>query len=215
MSVISYFWKVKDYLQSKRKGISYIASSDGSIYQVRESKIGKMVAKANHIPSLDNVREVFHFDLPKIPDELFQQIYSFFKTFCDRSDVEVMLQIFFDTETGDYLLECPVQKVNKARVEAELDPKLLGKNSLRYIQVAQVHSHNSMNAYFSATDDADEKAFMIYGVFGKLDTTEPQCMFRVKSNDSYLIINALDIFESIKIKERTYPVEWEENVLHF
>ncbi|MED4400266.1 hypothetical protein [Metabacillus fastidiosus] len=163
MSMISYFWNVADFLKKKTKGISYIASSNGRIYEVRESKIGTMIARTNHIPKLDEIPEKFQFNLPKIPSQIFQQMYSFFKYFCERSDVEVMLQLFYDTKEKEYILECPVQKVSKVRVEAELDPKFLGRNSLRYIQVAQVHSHNSMSAYFSSVDDRDEKAYMIYG----------------------------------------------------
>lgn len=212
MSLVSFYWRIKEYLQAQKKGISYVASSDGNLYLVRESKIGRMVAKASVIPELDNVTEGFRFDLPKIPEELFQKIYSFFKAFCFKADVEVMLQIFFDTETEEYFLECPVQKVSKARVEAELSDKFTGRNSLRYIQVAQVHSHNSMSAYFSSIDDKDEKAFMLYGVFGKLDSEQPQCVFRVKSNDSFVIIPAHQIFEGTILKEVDFPNEWEEKV---
>ncbi len=45
-----------------------------------------------------------------------------------------------------------------------------------------------------------------------LHTNEPQFVFRVKANDTSLIINAEDIFENIKIKETHYPTEWENNV---
>lgn len=45
-----------------------------------------------------------------------------------------------------------------------------------------------------------------------LDTNEPQFVFRVKANDTSLIINVKDIFENIKIKETHYPTEWKNNV---
>ncbi|MFE4525686.1 hypothetical protein ACFRCQ_26935 [Cytobacillus firmus] len=213
MSLVSYFWRVTEYFsQSDKRGISYIGAADGQIYEVRESMIGKMVAKPPAIPSLDNLTERFSFRLPKIPGHIFNQMYSFFKDFCLRSDVEVMLQLYFDTETKRYFLECPVQHVSKVKVHAELDPKYLGRNSLRFIQVAQVHSHNSMSAYFSATDNQDEKAFMIYGVFGLLNTDTPQAKFRVKGNDTELAIPIDQIFESGALVEVPYPAEWETRV---
>ena len=36
--------------------------------------------------------------------------------------------------------------------------------------VMEVHSHHTMRAYFSATDDRDETARRVYGVIGRLDS---------------------------------------------
>ncbi|WP_066297513.1 hypothetical protein [Bacillus sp. FJAT-29937] len=213
MSLISYHWRVKDFLDSKKKGISYVASADGQIYEVRDSEIGRMVAKPTKIQTLDSVEVGFQFRLPKIPESIFHQIYSFFKYYCDLSDVEVMLQLFFDKETKQYFLECPVQHVSKTRVNAQEDIRFLGRNSLRYIQVAQFHSHNSMSAYFSEVDDLDEKAYMIYGVFGLLNQDRPSVRFRVKANDTYLYLNGEDIFESLSFQKINFPREWVERVI--
>ncbi len=45
--------------------------------------------------------------------------------------------------------------------------------------VAEFHSHGSLSAFFSATDDQDEQGFRIYGVVGRLDTAEPELALRV------------------------------------
>ena len=45
--------------------------------------------------------------------------------------------------------------------------------------VAEFHSHGSLPAFFSATDDKDEQGFRIYGVAGRLDTAEPELALRV------------------------------------
>ena len=45
--------------------------------------------------------------------------------------------------------------------------------------VAEFHSHGSLPAFFSATDDRDEQGFRIYGVTGRLDTVEPELSLRV------------------------------------
>lgn len=69
-----------------------------------------------------------------------------------------------------------------------------------------------MSAYFSATDDEDEMALMIYGVFGLLHTDEPQAKFRVKGNDTTLAIQINQIFETAALSEVPYPAEWETRV---
>ena len=45
--------------------------------------------------------------------------------------------------------------------------------------VAEFHSHGSLPAFFSATDDRDEQGFRIYGVAGRLDTPRPELRLRV------------------------------------
>ena len=45
--------------------------------------------------------------------------------------------------------------------------------------VAEFHSHGSSRAFFSATDDADELGFRIYGVAGRLDRDRPELSLRV------------------------------------
>lgn len=43
----------------------------------------------------------------------------------------------------------------------------------------EVHSHHSLPAAFSATDDRDETARRVYGVLGRLDTPSPELALRV------------------------------------
>ena len=45
--------------------------------------------------------------------------------------------------------------------------------------VAEVHSHHTLPAYFSSTDDRDETARRIYGVVGRLDAPIPELALRV------------------------------------
>jgi hypothetical protein len=45
--------------------------------------------------------------------------------------------------------------------------------------VVEIHSHHTMRAYFSATDDRDETGRRIYGVLGRLDSPHPEIALRV------------------------------------
>jgi hypothetical protein len=45
--------------------------------------------------------------------------------------------------------------------------------------VLEVHSHHAMGAYFSPTDDRDERGRRVYGVLGRLNTAAPELAFRV------------------------------------
>lgn len=213
MGLTKFYWRIKEMRNDlARRTHAIIASHDGHLYEVRDSEIGRLVVKAQAIKELDIVTEGFRFDLPLVPVAIYQQIYSFFTFFCSQADVEVMLQLFYDKEEKKYLLECPIQTVSKVRIDAKLNEQFLGRNSLRYIQVAQFHSHNSMSAYFSKTDDEDEKSFMIYGVFGQLDKNSPQAVFRVKANDSYIRISGKQLFEDTSFRLISFPCEWVKNI---
>ena len=54
--------------------------------------------------------------------------------------------------------------------------------------VLQLHSHHRMPAYFSATDDADELGFALFGVLGRLDTPRPEVIVRVGVYGSYALV---------------------------
>ena len=45
--------------------------------------------------------------------------------------------------------------------------------------VAEFHSHGSLPAFFSATDDRDEQGFRIYGVAGRLGAARPELRLRI------------------------------------
>ena len=74
-------------------------------------------------------------------------------------------------ERGVYRLVAPWQTPTASRVEYAL-PDGLG------LPVLHLHSHHALRAYFSATDDADERGFALYGVVGRLDTAAPEVALR-------------------------------------
>ena len=74
-------------------------------------------------------------------------------------------------ERGAYRLVAPWQTPTASRVEYEL-PDGLG------LPMVHLHSHHALRAFFSATDDADERGLALYGVVGRLDTAAPEVALR-------------------------------------
>ena len=62
----------------------------------------------------------------------------------------------------------PKQRVTKDRVTVRLTDEDL-PDEQRYLYYADIHSHNSMKAVFSAIDDMDERGTRLYLVIGRLD----------------------------------------------
>ena len=61
--------------------------------------------------------------------------------------------------------------------------------------VAQIHSHHHMEAFFSATDDANEQEFRLFGVVGRTQYARPHTCFRLGVHGYHFDIRAHDIFD--------------------
>jgi PRTRC genetic system protein A len=83
---------------------------------------------------------------------------------------EFLVLVMLDAR-GTYRLVAPWQTPTASRVEYEY-PDGLG------LPVVHLHSHHALRAFFSATDDADERGLALYGVVGRLDTAAPEVALR-------------------------------------
>ena len=72
-----------------------------------------------------------------------------------------------------------------------------------------IHSHNTMKAFFSTVDDHDEKATRLYTVVGKLDQAVPEIKTRISNGGKFMEIDPASVFE---FPELAYPDTWTENV---
>ena len=130
---------------------------DGFRYRMEFNEIGNFCMNKE-----DKTKSSFEFNLPLIPDEVFMASYFFFKEISDRHNTEAALQLFYDRDENAYFLSVPTQYVSHASVEYERDYEL----ECNYLLVADIHSHGSIPAFFSGTDDADELGTRLFIVFG-------------------------------------------------
>jgi len=64
------------------------------------------------------------------------------------------------------------------------------------IALIEVHSHNTMDAYFSATDDKEESfGFRVYAVIGRVNTARPQIVVRIGVHGMFFPIPAHWVFD--------------------
>lgn len=191
-----------------------IAGRDGKLYEVRDHMLGRLVTHKTHVRELEEVKPGFAFRMPKIPGDLLATALSFFRAYCSEWEQnEVMVQIYFDKLTKQYFLECPYQIVSKARIKVQDFSERLLHNQ-RYVQIMHIHSHNSMDAFFSTIDNDNEKAFMLYGVVGRLNFHEPDMLLRVGCNGEFIELPLGYIFENpiLTPTSISYPREWDDRV---
>lgn len=63
--------------------------------------------------------------------------------------------------------------------------------------VVDLHSHNSMPAFFSDMDDADEGGLRFYAVVGKIDTAQPEIRVRVGVYGHHMAVPAELVFDGL------------------
>ncbi len=137
------------------------------VYEVRTTPAGQFVAK---VEGLAAVREGFYPVLPPCPAALLRRTVEIFK---ERPDTEAMVTIAYDEIEGRHQLVWQGDRADRASVHylPLLDDE-------RHVIVAEVHSHHAMEAYFSQTDNASERAARVYGVVGRVDLDRPHALFR-------------------------------------
>jgi len=192
------------------KVICLIPSGDGRFYELRKTEQGEFIAPKNNVTEFQTIRAGFTPALPPIPTSLIWQIISFFRSFMkDGKEYEAMAMIYWDKEQKEFFAYIPKQIVEREEIAADLRDCPYDDSS-RYIQYADIHSHNSMDAFFSGQDDQDERGTGLYFVVGHLEKFYPDIRARVSCEGAFLEIDPGLVMESL---EQDYPREWAGQVV--
>ena len=138
----------------------------------------------------DESHSSFEMKLPPVPEHLYLVMLFFFKEICNKHNTESALQLFWDLENEKYFLHLPKQRVSEVSVSFERDYILESQNWL----VADIHSHGHISAFFSSTDNADEKGTRLFGVFGNLKN-QPKFLLRAGSGGEFTCLNKEILFD--------------------
>ena len=191
------------------KPIVLLPSKDGRVYEQRRNEIGCFTAPSENVREFEDIRAEFKMALPKIPAHIFSKVMGFFKSISDELHYEVLVHILYDTEEKEYIIKVPKQRISEASVNSETDEPYPD----RYIHVMDFHSHNTMPAVFSGTDNADEKETRLYAVAGRFNRTFPEITVRAGCAGKFIPLNPEDVFEGDFFG--SYPQEWKENIRHW
>ena len=188
------------------KPIVLLPSKDGRVYEQRRNEIGCFTAPAENVREFEDIRAEFKMALPKIPAHIFSKVMGFFKSISDELHYEVLVHILYDTEEKEYIIKVPKQRISEASVNSETDEPYPD----RYIHVMDFHSHNTMPAVFSGTDNADEKETRLYAVAGRFNRTFPEITVRAGCAGKFIPLNPEDVFEGDFFG--SYPEEWKKSI---
>lgn len=196
-------------MEEAQKPISLLPARDGKVYEIRRTPLGTFIAPAENVEELSPVKAGFRPALPPIPRSLFYQIIAFFRSFLwEGQELEALVHIYWDKVLKEYRVVVPTQWVGKATVDAVLSQED-ALDEERYLHYADIHSHNTMPAKFSHTDDLDEKATRVYLVVGRLDRYFPQVEARISCNGRFVTVPVSQIVAPLPMN---FPGHWPDTV---
>lgn len=192
------------------KVICLIPSADGQFYEMRKQEQGEFIAPKSKVTEFQQVRAGFRPALPLIPLPLIQQIISFFRSFMlGNEEYEALALIYWDKVERKFFAYVPKQTVRREHIKADLRDCPYDDDS-RYIRYADIHSHNSMDPFFSLEDNWDERGTGLYFVMGHLERFFPELKARISCEGSFVEI---DPSEVIDWPASVFPEEWSKNVV--
>lgn len=177
------------------KPLTYALMKSG-LFMVRmipTAIVSQRIGATTDIPTItDDLQEGIFPTVPLIPWDITSSILAFFKAVYEKYKSEVYVSVWLDPVTKTYSVHVPKQRVSGGSVNHIQDHDTDGN----LIHVLDVHSHASMSAFFSGTDDRDEsRADRFYGVIGHLDKPTPAWKFRIRFNGQFHEINPSVILE--------------------
>ena len=164
------------------RGLYFAKGRDGHEYRIENYLFGIFTCRCNgDLPQ-------FYLTAPKIPGEILNQVVDFFKT---TPTNEAAVQLFYLPETRSYEIFIPEQQCTTCNVNY----KRSWERENQWVLMMDIHSHGRYSAYFSHTDDADEKGTRLYMVIGNLNTDRITWALRAGIAGFYQFLQVEDIFE--------------------
>lgn len=194
---------------------NHVFQGDGD-YLVIDNRIGKFIVKRSEVihPGLpiEFGGTKIQLKVPKIPEQIYHQIIAFFRDISkDMGSAEAFAQVYWDEKDKKYEVFIPEQIVTGASVNYDNAKNLNTLFPERYILVFECHSHSNMQAFWSGTDNGDEKETRFYGVFGKISEIPVMEKFRFIALKQEIELKREHIFD-IQETSNEYPSTWKNNI---
>jgi PRTRC genetic system protein A len=167
----------------------YIVSGSGIFLHSRRAELAALLPLTpTAIRGLAPATSYFEMSVPRVPAALLTQMLA--QARAARSAGGGPVEILFHLAwTGAWILSVPPQLQSAGQVQ--LLPVMAGPASAPLIEV---HSHYGMEAFWSATDDADEQGLALYAVLGRV-FDQPQVCVRLGVYGHWWAIPAAWVFD--------------------
>lgn len=191
-------------LDKLTKNVTYFTASNG-IFKVIRTPVAlfkiRITEGDNTVPGLPSMEEGVDLLIPKIPFKIIAQALTFYRDVNKQDGSEVSSLYFWNhkniiipnipgvLQEGQLVTYIPVQQNSSTLSEFSDDPWVDWFRT-NCALLLELHSHNTMSAFFSGTDDANENMNQFYGVWGRVASEEPEFSFRWVCGDDKVEVPA-------------------------
>ena len=134
----------------------------------------------------------YEHNIPLIPSKIMLEIYDYFVS---NLPYEALARIMYDVKQQKYFVKY-MEFADTSLTRVSWSDDVVQEDE--YV-VMEIHSHNSMPAFFSEVDNHDEVLPMLYGVMGYLDTKYPTFKIRAGYGGVFCNMAYWDVFAMPRI----------------
>jgi len=182
--------------------IYYIVAKEG-IFIKKKLGIMDSVSPVKNISILKSVQATAKMNIEKIPSISIAKVSNFFRAVQKEHRSEAIVLLFYNEKTKKYKLFPPAQKVSPASIEYNRAVVIDG-----WTMIGDIHSHSSMSAFHSGTDQGDEESFDgLHITFGNMNSDLISISASIVSNGNRVIVKPEEYMKGIELKEEIDEVE--------
>lgn len=181
--------------------ICYLVTKKGIFLKKKVGYI-ESVAPVDKISFLEEIQPDAKMDINPIEAEDAVQVFTFFRAVYNLHRAESATILFYNSQTGQYKIEAPHQKVSGGGVNYARGSVMVDG----YDMVGTIHSHANFNAFHSGTDKADEKSFDgLHITFGHVADDQFSISCSIVANGYRVIVDPKLYIKGLKeVQKMTY-----------
>jgi PRTRC genetic system protein A len=182
--------------------IYYVVGKEG-IFIKKRLGIMESLSPVKTISILESVQATAKMHIPEIPAILTAKVANFFREVQKEHRSEAIVLLFFNEQTQKYKVVPPAQKVGPASLDYNRSIVIDG-----WTMIGDIHSHSSMSAFHSGTDQGDEESFDgLHITFGNLNSELISISASIVSNGHRTIVSPDEYLKGIRLDHEIDEVE--------
>lgn len=206
--------------ESLTKSVTFVTAANG-LFKVTKTPVAlfkeQLETFKTNIVGLPEMEIGVELAIPKIPMKYLIQALSFYRDVNEQDKTEASTLFFWNAEDkplpvlpglssdGKLVIYCPIQVNSATLSDFSKDDNVAWLRSNMAL-LFELHSHNTMDAFFSGTDDANENMTQFYGVWGRVTSEEPAFIFRYVAGNSKIVSDPSMLFEWPKVVYKSSTV---------
>ncbi|MBI4168885.1 MAG: Mov34/MPN/PAD-1 family protein [Acidobacteria bacterium] len=186
--------------------IYYLVAANG-VFLVDRSLLFTSVTPAPRVPGLARADVSLQLSLPRIPRQLLERMYGFFRAVYETWQGEAVAFIYYAPASRTFRLAVPPQTLAHA---GHVTYGHLSRPD-GFIKLGDAHSHAAFPAFFSGTDDRDDAQDGLRIVLGRVHRRPPDVSVSFVAHATRFLLRPQDILEDFSTP-LTPPRKWLERV---